>query len=223
MARSRPALPRPEFVAPYPDAFLYLGLSIDPRTRGPLVRPSPARSRLLEHCRALAAEWRTRDGVREATVFESTILPPLSGVPQVDVMLLVRADCPEALTAVQVPDVEPAFVMAARNARRIGETGHDPDATYLFNHFTAPVDVDAVSAWEELAAWYTGVIGVDNSVLLQPTDDNTEWALVNHVRVPGNAARFGLGQFLRPSFHTFVRPRLRTQGMTALPVLGRIS
>lgn len=223
MATAQHALPRPEFVTPYPDAFLYLGLSVDPRTRGPLVRPSPARARVLEHCRSLATEWQTRDGVREATVFESTVLPPLSGIPRVDVMLLVRAESSEALTAIKVPDVEPAVVMAARNARRIGETGRDPAATYLFNHFTAPGDIDAVTAWEELAAWYTAVLGVDNSVLLKPTDDDTGWALVNHVRIPGNAARFGLGQFLRPSFHTFVRPRLRAQRMAAMPVLGRIA
>ena len=78
--------------------------------------------------------------------------------------------------------------------------------------------VGAVRVWEELAGWYTAKAGVDNSTLLQPTSE-APYALVNYVRLPHGATRFLLAQLSRPSFHTFVRRRLRDHGMFALPVL----
>jgi hypothetical protein len=59
---------------------------------------------------------------------------------------------------------------------------------------------------------------VDNSTLLQPTGEGP-YALVNYVRLPHGTTRFLLAQLSRPSFHTYVRRRLRDHGMVALPVL----
>jgi hypothetical protein len=100
----------------------------------------------------------------------------------------------------------------------IGDTERTRSASFLFNHFTADDTAVAVRVWEELAGWYTAKVGVDNSTLLQPTSQ-APYALVNYVRLPNGAARFLLAQLCRPSFHTYVRRRLRDDGMVALPIL----
>lgn len=114
--------------------------------------------------------------------------------------------------------VDPDFLMAARNNRRIGDTERTRSATFLFNHFTADDAAAAVKAWEELTGWYTAKTGVDNSTFLQPTSE-APYAFVNYVRLPHSAARFMLAQLSRPSFHTHVRRTLRENGMAALPLL----
>jgi hypothetical protein len=45
------------------------------------------------------------------------------------------------------------------------------------------------------------------------------YAFVNYVRLPRGPVRFMLDQLIRPSFHTFVRTKLRANGMVALPLL----
>jgi len=39
------------------------------------------------------------------------------------------------------------------------------------------------------------------------------------VRLPRGPIRFMLDQLARPSFHTFVRTKLRANGMVAMPLL----
>jgi hypothetical protein len=76
----------------------------------------------------------------------------------------------------------------------------------------------ALEAWESLTGWYTTKTGVDNSTLLQPIGE-APYAFVNYVRLPRGPVRFMLDQLIRPSFHTFVRTKLRANGMVALPLL----
>jgi hypothetical protein len=108
--------------------------------------------------------------------------------------------------------------MGARNTRRIGDTEENMSGTFLFNHFTAEDPERAVGAWEGLTGWYTTKTGVDNSTLLQPIGE-APYAFVNYVRLPRGPVRFMLDQLIRPSFHTFVRTKLRANGMVALPLL----
>jgi hypothetical protein len=212
----------PRFTEPLHGEYLYAGWTVDPPAHAPIVRPSARRDRVLDQCRALARDARTIDGVADATVFQAVLLPPLKDVPRFDITLLLRATTPEVLA--QVRSLRPwqqasaEFVMTARNTRRIGDTQRTRSATFLFNHFTADDSVAAVRVWEELAGWYTAKVGVDNSTLLQPTSDGP-YAFVNYVRLPHGATRFLLAQLSRPSFHTYVRRRLRDHGMVALPVL----
>ena len=214
--------PRPSFEEPVPGEYLYAGWTVDPPAHAPVVRSSARRNRVLDQCRALVREAETVDGVADASLFEAVIIPPLDGVPRFDVTLLIRATTSEVLAQVRTSGVwqelNPDFVMAARNIRRIGDTERTRSATFLFNHFTADDAAAAVAAWEELAGWYTAKTGVDNSTLLQPTSE-APYAFVNYVRLPHSAARFMLAQLIRPSFHTYVRPTLRENGMAALPLL----
>jgi hypothetical protein len=214
--------PPPPFSEPMPGEYLYAGWSVDPPRHAPVVRRSARRDRVLDRCRALARDATSIDGVADATVFQAVLILPLKGLPRFDVTLLLRATTPEVLAQVRAlrgwQQANADFVTTARNSRRIGDTERTRSASFLFNHFTADDPAAAVRVWEELAGWYTAKVGVDNSTLLQPTSQ-APYALVNYVRLPHGATRFLLAQLSRPSFHTYVRRRLRDNGMVALPIL----
>lgn len=216
--------PRPEFSPPLPHQYLYIGLTVDAPAHVPVVRRSAQRDQVLDRCRALVREVERIEEVADATVFETVLIPPVPGVPRFDVTLLVRATTPDALAQVRRADLwsqlEPDLLITARNTRRIGDTESTRSATFLFNHFTAADTTTAVTAWEDLAGWYTAKTGVDNSTLLQPTGASP-YAFINHVRLPGSGAHFLLNQLSRPSFHRHVRRTLKDNGMTALPLLCR--
>lgn len=225
-----PPLPRPQFTEPVPGPWLYLGLDVDPRTIGPRVRPSAERARVIARCHALLADVGAGDegGPAQATVLETVLIPPISGVPRLDVVVLARAGT-APVDGAPLAAVRAAFeaeglpvvqAMTAHNVRRFGDTERTRDAVFLLNHFTA-ADADAAqAAWEDISGWYTAVLGVDNSTLLRP-EPAAPYALVNYVRLPGAPVPFLLRQLLSPSYYPQVRARLRAHGMAFLPLLLR--
>jgi hypothetical protein len=223
MANMTEGYPRPHFTDPVVGEYLYAGWSVDPPGHAPVVRHSRRRSQFLDSCRALVREIGDVEAVSGATLFESVLIPPLEGVPRFDVTLLVRAETSEAIARVRAlhawGNTDPDLMMEAHNTRRIGDTELTRSATFLFNHFTADDPPEAVKAWESLAGWYTAKTGVDNSTLLEPSGGAGPYAFVNYVRLPHGAARFMLAQLARPSFRTYVRRILKTNGMVALPLL----
>ncbi|MGH3501091.1 MAG: hypothetical protein ACRDQA_09400, partial [Nocardioidaceae bacterium] len=93
--------------------------------------------------------------------------------------------------------------------------------TFLFNHFTAQDPIRALEAFDQVAGWFPDELGVDNTTLLQPTDQAASpYVFVNYVRVPHGARRFLLAMLTRPSFHTHVRRVLREHDLAALPLLA---
>jgi hypothetical protein len=214
--------PKATFAEPLPYGYIYTGMKVDPPRRAPFVLRSSRRDDALEECESLAHQFETLGEVVRATVYRAVLIPPIEGVPRCDVIVLIETTSPEAIAEVQLSNtyerLNADFVMSARNTRRIGDTEKTLSGTFLFNHFTAEDPVDAVEAWESLTGWYTSKTGVDNSTLLQPIGE-APYAFVNYVRLPRGPVRFLLDQFSRPSFHTFVRARLRANGMVALPLL----
>ncbi|GAB3705962.1 hypothetical protein [Nocardiopsis oceani] len=224
MASNDPERHRTCFLDPHPYGYVYVGARVAPPGHAPFVRRSRARDDALEEFRALAGELEALPGAVATTVYEAVFMPPLEGGPRFDVVLLVTTASPEAVAEVLASEaygrLDGELVMTARNTRRIGETGSDPGATFLLNHFTAPDPDRAVAVWEGLTRWYVSRIGVDNSTLLQPLGE-APFELVNHVRLPSGPARFLLAQFTRPSFFRRVRADLRGAGMKARPVFYR--
>ncbi len=212
--------PRAAFAEPLP--YVYVGMTVDPPGRAPFVRGSVKRDDALEQCKTVARQLEALDEVIQATVYQAVLIPPIEGMPRFDVMVLIETTSPEEIAKVQASEpyerLDADFVMAARNTRRIGDTEKTLSGTFLFNHFTAEDPEGAVGAWEDLTGWYTAKTGVDDSTLLRPVGE-APYAFVNHVRLPRGPARFMLDQLLRPSFHTFVRTKLRANGMVALPLL----
>jgi hypothetical protein len=221
-AKPGPEYPKVAFAEPLPYGYLYAGLEIDPPGRAPFVRRSARREEALEECKAVAGRLEALGGVVRATVYRAVLIPPIVGAPRFDAVVLVQTDSPEAIAGVRSSEafgrLGADFVMGARNARRIGDTEETLSGTFLFNHFAAEDPEGAVQAWEDLTGWYTAKTGVDNSALLRPIGD-APYAFVNYVRLPRGPGRFMLDQLVRPSFHTFVRAKLRANGMVAMPLL----
>lgn len=206
------------------DHFLYAGWCVDPPTKLPFVGRSARRERVIERCRDYTAATERHEGVVSATVYETQMIPPLPGIPRYDILMLIRARTAERLaeTRVDLQQLKPGFVMAAQNTRRIGDTGRDPSATFLFNHFTAEMPDVALEGFDQVAGWFPDKLGIDNATLLQPSDQAaSEYVFVNYVRVPSGARRFLLSMLIRPSFHTHVRRTLRERNMSALPLLAK--
>ncbi|GAA1073141.1 hypothetical protein [Nocardiopsis metallicus] len=224
MPSNRPGQHRTDFLEPRPYGYVYVGASIAPPGRAPLVRRSRELDDALVEFRGIAEELERLPAVVATTVYEAVFMPPLPGGPRFDVVLLVTTTAPEAVPDVLDSDpyrrLDGELVMTAENTSRIGETGDDPSATFLLNHFTAPDPERAQAVWEGLTRWYTDVVGVDNSTLLRPLTE-APYALVNHVRIPGGPGRFLFAQFRRPSFYRHVRGALKAEGMLARPVFYR--
>ncbi len=215
---------RPAFEEPSADHFLYVGWTVDPPARLPIVRRSEPRARMIERCCDYAREAERREGTVSAIVFETEVMPPLPGTPRYDVLMLLRVRSRHELAreAVEVRDLAPEFTMSARNTRRIGNTDRTRDASFLFNHFVAQRPDMAVAGFERVAGWFPSRLGVDNTTLLQPDDYETApYAFVNYVRVPGGARRFLLRMLTRPTFYSHVRRVLREHHMRALPLLAK--
>jgi hypothetical protein len=214
--------PMAAFVEPLPYGYIYAGLTIDPPEHSPFVRPSIRRDEALRRYKVLTERLETLGEVVRATLYRTVLLPPIEGAPRFDVMVLVQTTSPETITRVRVSHMFTAldadFVMPARNVRRIGDTETPQTGTFLFNHFRVEDSESAVKTWEQLTGWYTVKTGVDNSTLLQPIDASP-YGFVNYVRLPRGAVQFMVNQLIRPSFHRFVRAKLRSNGMTALPLL----
>ncbi|NYH55169.1 hypothetical protein HNR06_004758 [Nocardiopsis arvandica] len=223
MAPENTPYPKADLRAPSPSGHLYIALSVAP-PHGPLPRRSAERDDAVQECLSLARTLAERPDVLRARVFEAVLMPPLRGAPRFDVTMLVETDSPEALEGVRraaAPDRLGAdLVMPAREHARIGDTEHPADGTYLFNHFRAADGDTAARVWEELTGWYTAKTGVDNSTPLRALEESP-FPLVNYARLPTGPASFLLRQLPRPSFHRFVRARLKANGMTALPVFYR--
>ncbi|WP_067600281.1 hypothetical protein [Nocardiopsis listeri] len=224
MAAATPGRTDPMFDPPHPYGYVYVGASVSPPERGPLVRGDRRREEVLAEFAGLLPEVEARPEVVATSLYEAVFMPPLSGAPRYDVVVLITTVSTTAavdfLDSEAYRELGAELVMVAGNTRRIGETEDGSEATFLFNHFTAPDPERAVVAWEDLAHWYVTVIGVDNSTLLRPRGD-AAFAMVNQVRLPGGPLRFLLAQFVRPSFFRRVRGGLRAEGMRAMPVFYR--
>lgn len=216
------SFPRATFVAPLPYGYIYAGLTVDPPDHGPFVRGSARRDAVLDKWQAISHQLEDLPAVVSASTYRARLIPPLEGMPRYDVLLLIQTTSPDAIADVQgsqpYQQLDVDFVMTARNTKRIGDTDKTRSSTFLFNHFTATDPDSAVSVWENLTGWYTAKTGVDNSTLLQPIGE-APYAFINYVRLPHGPVRFLLNQFIRPSFYSFVRAKLRANDMTALPLL----
>ena len=211
---------------PEPHGFLYVGVHADGTQKGPVCRWTTRRRQAATRLTQTAAALLRDPAVHSVRVFRTVLVPPLPGAPRHDLALLVRTASVEDLERVRSSEALRSLpgreILVGRNAARIGETEADREATFLFNHFTAPGGVDPVRIWTGLTDWYTSTIGVDNSTALSPVEDDAEFQIVNYVRLPAGPLRLLLGQLLRPSFHRVVRGTLERSGMRSLPCFYRM-
>ncbi|MFL5805088.1 MAG: hypothetical protein ACJ8CR_25505, partial [Roseiflexaceae bacterium] len=185
-----PKYPKAKLIEPTTLGYLYIAAAVRPG-RIPLVLPSAARSRLLRRLKELAGEIERLDQVVKASVFRAIVMPPTARfssylkqraaslhLANFDVAVLIQTTSPATAHEVQTTTAYGALVeamrskakavhiMAARNARRIGDVNTTSEGLFLFNHFAAD-DADVMlQLWEYLAGWYAVETKLDNSVAM---------------------------------------------------------
>jgi hypothetical protein len=203
--------PNAPFTEPSPYGYIYLGVRIDPPTRGPFVGKSTKRSDALQRCKNLARQLDALAEVVAVTVYEAVLIPPAKSSPRFDVMVLIQTTSPKTITTVESAEayqhLEADFVMPARNIRRFGDTDPPRSGTFLFNHFTAVDPELALRKWEHpIAAWFAYKAGITDTTLLQPTRA-ARYVFVNHVRLSCSPIQFFL-HLAKPSFRKSVSKTL---------------
>jgi hypothetical protein len=185
------------------------------------VRRSTKRSHALEKCHDLARQLETLAEVVAATVYQAVLIPPVKDSPRFDVLVLIQTASLEAIPTVEAAEayqqLDADFVMRARNIRRIGDVDSSRSGTFLFNHFAAADPERALRTWENITGWFTDKAGVDDSALLQPTDE-AAYVFVNYVRLPCGPIRFLL-RFAKPSFRKYVTANLNANQIRNAPVI----
>lgn len=212
-----------DFETPLDGWFTHIAWNIDLHTRGPFVKASKRRLDSQQRLIALANELR-EEGATTAHALEVKVIVPLKGRPQYDLALLVHAKQPmrdaliERTATLGLPT--PELAMTAQNSGRIGDT-EARGGEILLNHFAGDIpSAAAVDAWKSVSEWYTRVLKVDNSTLLEFTSD-APFLVMNYAVLPGNAMPFLAGQILRPSFHRLVRATLQREGISPFPLIAR--
>jgi hypothetical protein len=239
LVTTRETYAAPQFQPPPASGYLLVGASVAPPVGPPLVRPDKRRVDLLARVKGLGGELSRSADVERVTVFRAVLIPPSgTGAPghpaRFDVVALVETTDPGAidavrhgsafseLTGVLAAAAKDTSVIAATCVRSLGDVDATRPGLFLFNFF-AGADADtALALWERLAAWYVAKTGLDNSTLLAPLEP-ADYVLVNHARWDMSAPRLALEQFLRPSFHRYVRGNLRANKVTAMPALYRLA
>lgn len=193
---------------------------------GPFVRSSAVPAQRVDKNRLVARTLAQCADVEGVRVFQASFIPPLSGMPEYDAVLLVRATTSEAAADIrddpQLRGLEPATVFAATNAARFGDTQTPASGVdILLDHFNGPPDRSAaVDTWRQISGWYLANTGVDNSTLSR-TEEDAPYAVPNHARLSGAVLLFMLQQLLRPSFYRHVRALLKRHRLASLPLFVR--
>ncbi|MGH2370011.1 MAG: hypothetical protein ACRDI2_17675 [Chloroflexota bacterium] len=228
--------------------YLYVAATVRPGPI-PLVLPSVDRSSLLVRLKELARGLERLDAVVKATVFRALVIPPTARlnaylrergtsvrVPRFDVVVLVETTSPEATRDVQAApaydalmdalrsNAEAVQVIAARNAKRIGDVDKSRQGLFLFNHFVADDASVGLALWDYLADWFAVETGLDNSILLVPLDgERSTYAFVNHARWDVSLPQFLWHQLSKKSFRSYVLANLEANRVGSLPVLYRLA
>jgi hypothetical protein len=183
--------------------------------------------------------------VEKVTVYTATVIAPPSGYvrqhkdqvrpARFDIVVLVETTAPEAAREVQATSAYQALhdllrgqarrlhVIAARNAKRVGDVDKTRPGTFLFNYFVGDDPRVVVALWDWLAGWYQAETGMDNSTLLAPLEDQrSDYVVINHARWDGLLG-FAARQFTKKSFRSYMVANLDAHNVGAMPILYRLA
>ena len=157
-------------------------------------------------------------------------------VPRFDLVVFIETRSVAAIREVQATEqyevllealrshAKRLHVMAARNARRVGDVDKTRDGLFLFNYFVADDAGVMLQLWDYLAGWYAVETGLDNSTLLVPLDgEQSDYQAINHARWDESLPRFLWRQFSKQSFRTYVLANLEANQVGAMPALYRLA
>ena len=225
-------------VDPPPYGYLLFGATVTPPKGPPVVRKDATRQAVLTRVAEHLEEVAQLAPVVRATGYRAVVIPPARPPefrpdlvpPRFDVTVLIEIDSPDSLAEVAASPPITALrnlmhdsssrltEMRARCVKAIADVDKRADGTYLFNYWAAADRTTALEVFDHLAPWYQTKTGLQNSTVLQPIDDD-EFAFVNHARWDAGPLAIAAHQFLRPSFHRFVRPNLAANHIQVYPAL----
>ena len=236
---------RARLAQPAGSGYVLLAAEVD--AHPPFLWASRTKRLLIEDCVRWCARIAEQAGVLEAVTFKAILFPPI-GEPgflrrrrdqyhraRFDLVMLVETASVEhaeslfagaefrALESHVRSEAGHVYVVAARNARRIGAVDHARDGVFLFNYFYADSLAQNLAVWEYTAGWFQKETGLDNSTVLAPTQpDLSQYTLINHCRWNGLADVLPSLVFKR-SFRDFVLAHFDANDTAPMPILYRLA
>jgi hypothetical protein len=247
-----PAYAAVKLVEPATRGYIHVAAEVRPR-RLLLLRSLqrlPAgreKSALLCRLTELARQLEHLEAVEKVTIFDALAIAPARSaylkergnaihVPRFDIVVLIETTSPAVIREVQGTRPYEALldalrsqakhlhVMAARNAKRVGDVDKTRDGLFLFNYFVADDAGVMLQLWDYLAGWYAVETGLDNSTLLVPLEgERSDYLAINNARWDEGLPRFLWRQFSKKSFRTYVLANLEANRVGAMPALYRLA
>ena len=244
-----PAYAPVKLAEPATRGYIHVAAEVRPR-RLPFLQRLPAgreKSALIGRLTELARQLERLEAVEKVAIFEALAIAPARSaylkewgdsirVPRFDVVVLIETTSPALMREVQrTPPYEALLdalqsqakrlhVMAARNARRVGDVDKTRQGLFLFNYFVADDARVMLQLWDYLAGWYAVETGLDNSILLVPLEgERSDYLAINNARWEESLPRFLWRQFSKKSFRTYVLANLEANRVGAMPVLYRLA
>jgi hypothetical protein len=204
---------------------------------------------LVGELKQVARELERLKPVERVTIFNALASPPATRfspylrereqaihVARFDIVVLIETKSPETAREVQrTPPYEDlvaalhrrakhTHVIAARNAKRVGDVDKTRQGLFLFNYFVADDPRVALELWDYLAGWYQVETGLDNSTLLVPLEgERSDYLAINNARMDEGLPRFIARQMSKKSFRTYVQANLEANRVGAMPILYRLA
>ncbi|HKO23925.1 MAG TPA: hypothetical protein VJY65_04205, partial [Chloroflexota bacterium] len=244
-----PAYATVKLVEPTTRGYIHVAAEVRPR-RLPFLQRLPAgreKSALIGRLTELARQLEDLEAVEKVTVFDAVAIAPARSaylkergdsirVPHFDIVVLIETTSPavirdvqstplyEALLAALRSQAKHLHVMAARNAKRVGDVDKTRQGLFLFNYFVADDARVMLQLWDYLAGWYAVETGLDNSTLLVPLEgERSDYLAINNARWEESLPRFLWRQFSKKSFRTYVLMNLEANRVGAMPILYRLA
>jgi hypothetical protein len=229
--------------------YIHVAAEVRPR-RLPFLQRLPAgreKSALINRLTELARQLERLDAVEKVTIFDALAIAPARSaylkergdsihVPRFDIVVLIETTSPAVIREVQGTGPYEALldalqcqakrlhVMAARNAKRVGDVDKTRQGLFLFNYFVADDARVMLQLWDYLAGWYAVETGLDNSTLLVPLEgERSDYLAINNARWEESLARCRWRQFSKKSFRTYVLANLEANRVGAMPILYRLA
>ncbi len=240
-----PRYSRVRLIQPTTFGYLHLAAVVRPR-RIPFLPAGREKSALLAKLKELAREVERLDSVLKATVYDAVAFAPPSSyvkerlasvrVARFDVVVLIEAASPTVAQQLQTTpayqvlldtlrsSAEQIHVLAALNAKRVGDVNKRKKGTFLFNYFVGDDPGVVMELWDHLAGWYEVETGMDNSTLLAPLPgEDSDYVIINHARWDGSPLSFVVRQFSKPSVRSYMMANLAANRVGAMAVLYRLA
>ncbi len=225
-------------VEPTALGYIHIAAEVHPRPV-PILPNRCAKSKLLAELKMLAHQLAQLDVVQRVTIFDSAGYSPLSPdlqeradsihIARFDIVVLIETTSPMTARETQTTvayqtlietlrhEATSVHVIAARNAKRIGDVERTRSDVFRFTYFVAE-DADVMlQLWDYLAGWYVVVTGLANASLLFPLEG--ECSDYVGIEYAGLSGRSLVRQMRTNSFRTYVQANLAANRVGAMPVL----